>query len=129
MKFKYNNGGSTFKERKDCVIRAIAIATNQDYNKILNEFKLLMDKPPYKGVPKKIAKKYLTDTGWQWKPTMSIGTGCKVHLKEDELPKGIIICALSKHLTTIIDGVINDTFDPSRNGTRCVYGYWFRSLN
>lgn len=22
------------------------------------------------------------------------------------------------------DGVIRDTHDPSRDGTRCVYGYW-----
>jgi hypothetical protein len=25
---------------------------------------------------------------------------------------------------TVIDGVVNDTFDPSREGTRCVYGYY-----
>ena len=127
MKFKYNNGGSKFKNRNDCVVRAISIATNQDYIKILNEFKLLMDKPPYKGVPKKITKKYLKDIGWKWQPTMSIGSGCKVHLKENELPDGIIICKLSKHITTIIDGVINDTYDPSRDGNRCVYGYWIKS--
>jgi len=24
----------------------------------------------------------------------------------------------------VIDGVINDTYDCSREGTRCVYGYW-----
>ena len=22
------------------------------------------------------------------------------------------------------DGVVHDTYDPSRDGTRCVYGYW-----
>jgi hypothetical protein len=26
----------------------------------------------------------------------------------------------------VIDGVIHDTFDPSRGGTRCVYGYWIK---
>jgi len=31
---------------------------------------------------------------------------------------------LSRHLTTVIDGVIYDTYDPSREGTRCVYGYY-----
>ncbi len=29
-----------------------------------------------------------------------------------------------RHYTAVIDGVINDTHDPSREGTRCVYGYW-----
>ena len=41
MKFKFNNGGSKFKLRDDCVIRAIAIATEQDYTKVLNDFKKL----------------------------------------------------------------------------------------
>ena len=57
MKYKFNNGGSKFKPRGDCVVRAIAIATEQDYTKVLNDFKKLMVKAPYKGVPKKITKK------------------------------------------------------------------------
>ncbi len=24
----------------------------------------------------------------------------------------------------MIDGVVHDTYDCTRNGTRCVYGYW-----
>ena len=55
---------------------------------------------------------------------MGIGTGCKVHLRKDELPMGRIIVALSKHYAAVIDGVVHDTHDPSRSGTRCVYGYW-----
>jgi hypothetical protein len=26
--------------------------------------------------------------------------------------------------TAVIDGIIHDTYDPSRNGTRCVYAYF-----
>jgi len=55
---------------------------------------------------------------------MKVGQGCRVHLRQDELPKGNIIVRVSKHITTVIDGVIHDTFDPSRDGTRCVYGYY-----
>ena len=55
---------------------------------------------------------------------MFIGQGCKVHLRADELPKGRLVVALSKHIVAIIDGVIHDTGDPSRGGTRCVYGYF-----
>ena len=58
---------------------------------------------------------------------MSIGSGCKVHLKADELPSGNIIVALSKHYCAVIDGVIHDTHDCSRNETRCVYGYWSKA--
>jgi hypothetical protein len=55
---------------------------------------------------------------------MAIGSGCTVHLRDGELPQGRLIVAVSKHIVTVIDGVIRDTHDPSRDGTRCVYGYW-----
>ena len=55
---------------------------------------------------------------------MGIGTGCKFHLKKEELPMGDIIVKLSKHISVVRDGIINDTYDCSRNETRCVYGYW-----
>ena len=29
-----------------------------------------------------------------------------------------------KNITVIKDGILHDTYDCSRNGTRCVYGYW-----
>ena len=57
---------------------------------------------------------------------MFIGSGCKVHLKSKELPKGRLIVSCSTHLTTVLNGVLNDTYDCSREGTRCVYGYWYR---
>jgi hypothetical protein len=62
--------------------------------------------------------------GWVWTPTMQIGSGCTVHLRADELPPGRLVVSVSKHLTAVIDGVIHDTHDCSRRGTRCVYGYW-----
>jgi hypothetical protein len=55
---------------------------------------------------------------------MFIGSGCKVHLKKDELPSGNLIVRVSKHIVAVIDGVIHDLSDPSRSGTRCVYGYF-----
>jgi hypothetical protein len=57
---------------------------------------------------------------------MTIGSGCKVHLKESELPKGRIVCRVSKHLTCVIDGILHDTWDCSKNETKCVYGYWIK---
>lgn len=60
----------------------------------------------------------------RWVPTMFIGSGCKVHMKSSELPKGRILVRLSQHYVAVVDGVINDTYDCSRNETRCVYGYY-----
>ena len=56
---------------------------------------------------------------------MGIGTGCQVHLRKEELPGGTIICKLSGHIVCVKNGTIYDTHDCSRNGTRCVYGYWY----
>ena len=72
-------------------------------------------------------KRYLKELGWIWKPTMFIGQGCKVHLKKDELPSGILLVSCSKHITVVKNGVLHDTYECSRNGTRCVYGYWTKS--
>lgn len=55
---------------------------------------------------------------------MGIGTGCRVHLRPDELPRGRLVVKLSRHITAVIDGVVYDTHDPTRGGTRCVYGYY-----
>lgn len=55
---------------------------------------------------------------------MFVGQGCNVHLRADELSPGRLIVSVSKHITIVIDGVIHDTYDPSRDGTRCVYGYF-----
>jgi hypothetical protein len=117
----------------DCVCRAISIATQKPYQEVYEklfegsrQLKLLRERghSPRNGVMRKVYDKYLKSLGWVWTPTMQIGSGCKVHLKSDELPKETIIVRLSKHLATVINGELHDTYDCSRNGTRCVYGYY-----
>lgn len=146
LMFEKNDGGRALAGYKgdagDCVVRAIAIATEKPYSEVYEALtvarqwhaenhrdrvaKRIQEKgtSPRNGTARKVYEKYLTSLGWKFYPTMGFGTGCKVHLKADELPKGRIICRLSKHLVAVIDGVINDTHDPSRDGTRCVYGYY-----
>lgn len=77
------------------------------------------------GVYKATTRRILDALGFAWTPTMAIGTGCRVHLKAGEIPMDrTIVVSLSRHLTTVVRGVIHDVYDPSRCGTRCVYGYW-----
>ena len=119
----------------DCVTRAIAIATGMDYksvydmvnNAIARSQPSKAGKPKHSarlGVPKNITKLMMKELGWQWTPTMKVGQGCQTHLCRDELPKGRLIAAVSRHVVAVIDGVIHDSHDSSRGGTRCVYGYW-----
>lgn len=144
-KYIFNDGGRAkagFKGKTgDCVTRAIAIASGKPYKEIYNVMangnanqrvslyygKSEKIKTARKGISvrRKWFKDYMKSIGFKWQPTMGIGTGCKVHLKADELPKGKIICSVSRHYVAVINGIINDTWDCSRNGTRCVYGYWY----
>ena len=140
MEFNFNDGGRSkyFKgQTGDCVTRAIAIATGVDYLEVYKALNNLakserIGKRKKKisnsrtGVYRQTAEKYLESLGWKWKSCMEIGKGCQVHLRESELPKGRIICRLTRHFTCVVDGVINDTYDCSREENRCVYGYYYK---
>jgi hypothetical protein len=141
LPFLYDDGGrhaAGFRGRAgDCVCRAIAIATGLPYQKVYDDLNSLsrseritsrhpMRSHSRTGVRKRTLRKYLLGLGWQWVPTMSIGRGCTVHLRPQELPDGRLIVSVSRHLVAVIDGVVRDTHDCSRYGTRCVYGYFIR---
>lgn len=146
--FIYNDGGRAeagFKGKTgDCVARAVAIASGLPYKEVYDRLaegnatqrvtkktrglKKNGVKTASHGinVTRKWFKDYMKELGFEWVPTMQIGSGCKVHLDEDELPKGRLVCSVSRHSTAVIDGVLNDTYDCSRMGTRCVYGYYIK---
>lgn len=172
MQFVYNDGGrkaAGFQGKAgDCVARSIAIATGLPYTIVYDRLangnadqrssRHSRSKSSH-GVrtashgiwtTRKWFLDYMHELGFVWTPTMLVGQGCKVHLHDNELPMGRLIAKLSKHYTAVIDGVINDTYDPRRevhcirplssgplkpgewineNGVcsvsrRCVYGYW-----
>jgi hypothetical protein len=141
MKYVYDDGGRAeagFKGTTgDCVCRAIAIATERPYKEIydlINEYGKAERRKKGKekssartGVWKDTIRKIMSDLGWKWTPTMKIGQGCKVHLADGELPSGRLVVSVSGHEVAVIDGVIHDTYDPSREGTRCVYGYYSKA--
>ena len=118
----------------DCVARSIAIAAQLPYQIVYDALNAAakQERPrggtssARNGMARPTIRKFLKELGWYWIPTMGIGTGTRVHLCADELPRGRLVVSCSKHLTAMIDGVIHDTHDPSRGGTRCVYGYWTR---
>lgn len=140
IEFQYNDGGRESAGYKgntgDCVTRAIAIASGRDYQEVYDAIALgiksqrktknTKGKSPRDGVyiTRKWFKDYMAELGFVWTPTMTIGSGCKVHLNSDELPDGRLVVQVSKHSAAVIDGVLHDIFDCSREGTRCVYGYW-----
>lgn len=138
MAFGFNDGGRAeagFKGvTKDCVCRAWAIAANRPYIEI---YDLILElakneslgrrkrkSSPRTGVFKPTERLLAKKLGFEWVPTTKIGQDCNVELDPKELPSGRLVVAVSKHSVAVIDGVIHDIHDPSRNGTRCVYGYY-----
>lgn len=145
IKFKEDDGGREAAGWKgtggDCVTRAVVIACGLPYQEVYDRLAAgnsTQRKTKHSNARggqgrtalhgiwtrRKWFKDYMAELGFDWTPTMLIGSGCKVHVREDELPKGRLVLSLSKHYAACIDGVIHDTHDPSRKGTRCVYGYW-----
>lgn len=141
MKYIYATGGreNYFKKAtvRDCVTRAIANATGMDYLEVYNGINDVAKRErnskrkakrssARNGVYTATVKRFIEGVlGWVWVPCMGIGTGCQVHLRASELPsRGSYILNLSAHLTCWKDGELYDTYDCSRDGTRCVYGYW-----
>ncbi len=139
MEFVYDDGGRAAAGYKgntgDCVTRAVAIATGLDYQGVYDALNdsAQAERPrdgrkrsrARTGIKKPTTRKYLASIGWDWTPTMFIGSGCRVHLRADELPGGRVIASCSKHIVAVIDGVIHDTASGvDRDGTRAVYGYW-----
>lgn len=113
----------------DCVCRAIVIAAQLPYQQVYEDLAHRnaaagKARSARDGVLPKVIRAWFADNGWLWTPTMQIGSGCQVHLLADELPPGRIVARLSRHLVAVVDGVVRDTHDPSRDGTRCVYGLW-----
>lgn len=142
IEFVENDGGRSqyFKGKsvRDCVARSIAIASGKDYLEVYNRLaegnanqrqskrSKTKTKSAINGinVKRKWFKDYMQELGFEWRATMSIGSGCKVHLREGELPKGRLVVNVTRHSTAVIDGVLHDTHDCSRGGQRCVFGYW-----
>lgn len=137
--FIYDDGGrfaAGFKGHTgDCAVRSLAIVTDRPYKEIydlVNEYgkrerlsKNRRSKSNARtGIYTATFKRIAADLGGIWTPTMFIGSGCQVHLRHDELPKGRLIVNLSRHFAAVVDGFLHDTHDCSRDGTRCVYGYW-----
>jgi len=135
----YDDGGRAaagFRGKAgDCAVRALTIASRWPYTQVYDMVNAwgLRERASKRrrakssartGVYGTTMRRILDALGWPWTPTMGIGTGCRVHLLSDELPRGRLVVVLSKHYAAVIDGEVRDTHDPSREGTRCVYGYW-----
>jgi hypothetical protein len=141
QRFIHNDGGRAVAGFKgaagDCVVRAVAIAAQLPYKEVYDALsdgcrnqatgrnkKRKSSAAEGVNTDRKWFKDYMRSIGFEWTPTMTIGSGCKVHLRSEELPKGRLVVSVSRHYVAVINGIPHDTHDSTRCGTRCVYGYW-----
>lgn len=145
--YVYDDGGRAAagsKAKGDCAARALAIVAEISYAEACRLIdaaatrergrmrdrrgkRVALKSSSADGVWRETLGRVMAGLGWRWIPTMSIGSGCSVHLRHGELPtRGRLLVRVSGHFTAVVDGVLRDMVDCSRRGTRCVYGYWSR---
>ncbi len=135
LNFSLNDGGrldAGFKGGAgDCVTRAIAIATGAPYRRVYNELKQLqtemtggLKRSVRGGVGTAISHKYLTDRGWQ----LYITNG--EYMTGETIPMARVVIAMQhRHMVTVVDGTVNDTWDSRRssrtkNGANRLLGFY-----
>ena len=146
MQYIYSDGGRSryFKGLAgDCVTRAIANATGEDYREIYDAINKLAKSErrgtkkrgissARNGVYKTTERKYLNSIGWSYKPLVKVGDSTRYHLTEEDiellgLERGLYILQIRKHLTVIKAGVIYDMFNPSEDYyPPTIYGYYYK---
>jgi len=136
--FHYYNANPKNKITTDCVIRAIATALKQDYNKTVMELAQMQCDTGYDDGDKKLYDKYLQSKGWikckqprKADNTKYTGKEWCRRLKEDitwatngENLKRVVANIGGNHVVAIIDGKVNDIWD-STDG--CIGNYWIKA--
>jgi len=117
MRFIKNHGGrekyfpTNLKKHRtnDCVIRAISIATEIDYLKVRDA---LFDVAKEQGrMPndKTVYETYLESLGWVKKSPMKNRYNRKYRLGRIKIDRAIF--KTTRHLSAVVDGNLNDTWD------------------
>lgn len=129
MELNWNDGGRFSSGyvglTGDCVVRAIAIATGISYRDVYSEIGKASEKSPRNGVPTTVASHYLAARQWHFTDVH------QARFNADSLPLGIVIVHLASdksrrhgHFCTVINHVIQDTWNPSDDDEFIVAGFW-----
>lgn len=156
LKFNSNDGGreaAGFKGKTgDCVTRAIAIATGRDYSSVRKDLmgatsdfrsasksraaRNAKSNSVRNGTLNKVYQPYLESIGWKRIALQKFGDSKRYYMTTDDIPMGTVIIEMRKHLVTVIDHVVQDTWDsrttkkwidgvPTNEDTpRTITAYW-----
>ena len=112
--FKYYNANPYGNNISDCVIRSISVLTNRNWHDVYNELSdlagdvgLLFSNVEF--VEDYLDKRYPRECHY----AKTVGEFAK------EYPHGKYAITMDNHITSLINGDIIDTFDPSNRIIRC----------
>jgi hypothetical protein len=132
--FHYHNANPKNRITTDCVIRAIATALDQDYNKTVMEMAEMQCKTGYDDGDAKLYDKYLQSKGWvkhsqprKWDNTKFTGEEwCRELAQSYRTPRfqRMVANIGGHHTVAIINYKVWDIWD-STDG--CIGNYWVKA--
>lgn len=142
LPWQQNDGGRKAAGYKgttrDCVVRALAIVTDEPYKKVYKElYALAKAHPVWRQVrdPKRCSPRlgvysqhssmFLTARGWKWVPAKDlVPNEGNINAFPDLGPKAII--NIPRHFMAIVDGVVHDQWSPNTWERPQVLGAWVK---
>jgi hypothetical protein len=122
--FEYSNPHPKEKLTTDCVVRAIALATESDYletRRHLNRIKKNFNETSYK--KRTFIHKYAKYNNWKKISFPAIKGVPRLRGRDfvKQYPTGTYILNLAKHIVAVVDGVYLDTWDST---DKMIYNAW-----
>lgn len=112
--YKYYNANPHHRHIDDCVIRALSLLTNKSWNELYDELSDISNNQGYMVDNVEFVEDYLDK---RYKRECHYSKTLEEFVKE--FPYGKYAVTMNGHITSVIDGVIYDTFDPSKRVIRC----------
>ena len=125
MVFQKKNTNPRGQKQPDCVIRAIAEATKQDWYKVYDSLCEVGRFHASTPTSKEVYQGYLYLQGWtkQRMPRFPDNTRYTVREFADAYPRGTFIISIANHLTCVVDSTLIDAWDCSH---KSVGNYWIK---
>ena len=113
--FRYNANPSD-NHISDCTARALSVLTNRSWRDVYLELSELSSRVGYTFSDVPFIEDYLDERyERECHYAKTVGEFAREH------PYGRYAVTMPSHITAIIDGIIVDTFDPSRSIMRCAW--------
>lgn len=114
--YRYYNNNPNNRHIDDCVIRSISLLTDKTWNDLYDELSDLANNDSLMFDSVEFVEDYLDDRfDRECHYSKTVGEFAK------EYKYGKYAVTMDGHITAIINGVIYDTFDPSRRVMRCAW--------